>query len=378
VDDPAFDRLAKVVATRQNRRSLVKGLLGLGGAAAIGGTDSDDPASAQISGPLPDITPIAICPPFRRCGADCCGLSETCCNGVCCTRGEQCCDPPGLAAPICLPEDACCTDADCTDFDDPANCKAGACNQKTHKCRAVDTCRADGLACCPGRTEGTCYDPAVECCPTCESGSCQTCVDGRCTGCEEPESCCVIGDFEGCLDLTVENSCCTSADCDFDDPAICQVSVCRDFKCEPASYCDVDDQCCAGLCIPGDAACPCSDLHPCPDGQLCCADGSCQESCDVACTSDSQCGPCETCLKGNCEPGCPEPQTCCVIGDFSICLDLTVRNSCCTADTCGLEDPDRCIVSACTDFTCQPFEECVAGQQCCGNHTCIDSNDTCV
>jgi hypothetical protein len=129
--------------------------------------------------------------------------------------------------------------------------------------------------------------------------------------------------------------------------------------------------------MPADAICPCSDLNPCPAGQQCCFDGTCQESCDVACTSDSHCDPCETCLNGICESGCPDPQTCCVIGDFMTCLDLTAPNSCCTADTCGLEDPDHCIVSACIDFICQPFDECVNGQQCCGNHTCIDSTGAC-
>ncbi len=285
MDDRTFDTLAKTFASRQTRRSLLRNLLGIGGAATVAAVASRSSGSAQIAGPGPQITPIPICPPSRMCGTDCCGLSETCCNGVCCSGAEQCCDPPGTASPICLPDDACCSRSDCKHLDDLVNCTVGVCNQQTHACEAVDGCGVKGLAYCPGKPRGACYDPKSECCPECETGSCLTCSGGQCTGCEQPESCCVNGDVEICLDLTLEGSCCTSADCGFDDPSICQVSVCRDWVCEPASEC-LDGETC---CVIGDAR-ACLDMA---DPSVCCTAADCgledADNCLVSLCADFTC-----------------------------------------------------------------------------------------
>jgi hypothetical protein len=67
-----------------------------------------------------------------------------------------------------------------------------------------------------------------------------------------------------------------------------------------------------------------------------------------------------------------------VIGDLTFCVDLTVEGSCCTSASCGLEDPDLCLVSACIDFQCQQVSECLPEvEQCCGNDLCVGASQDC-
>ncbi len=227
--------------------------------------------------------------------------------------------------------------------------------------------------------------------------------------------CCTPGEF--CCDppgatppvcLPV-GSCCRNVDCaSLDDHPNCTRGICNqvNHQCEAKDRCD--DQgllCCprpnVGICYDPAKNC-CSDAEcdaaacehcrkgictGCPDDQICCGDGTCCHSdhccngvCGEAwcCTGDAECGQCEVCSDGGCTSTCLEPESCCVLGDLTFCVDLTVQGACCQADTCGLEDADRCLVSLCRDFFCEPASECLPDvEKCCGDHRCVSVDETC-
>ena len=122
MDGQRFDRLTKALASGTSRRSVLKGLFGLSGAAVVSPLISDD-AGARTSGsrPRPPIlqeptstttqTPVPTTPPPDPCA----GFTTTCsmdgcCNGAC-TDGGRCC-ATGLT--ICG-EDCCANEPLCCD-----------------------------------------------------------------------------------------------------------------------------------------------------------------------------------------------------------------------------------------------------------------------
>src|SRR5688572_16146533 len=112
MDDRRFDSLVKALATGTSRRSVFKGLLGLGSVAVVGALRDDGADAARRPTPTP--TPIrcpgrqvpvggvCTCPADapQKCGPDCCnpagigpGHSE-CCDNACCfgiCYGEELC-----------------------------------------------------------------------------------------------------------------------------------------------------------------------------------------------------------------------------------------------------------------------------------------------
>src|SRR5215218_1827607 len=108
MDDKRFDGLTRLIALGSSRRSVLKGLLGLGGAALAGSAALDGDGEAARR-PTPTPTPVkcpgnqiplggaCICPASapNECGPDCCtglttdpyprppGHSE-CCDNACC------------------------------------------------------------------------------------------------------------------------------------------------------------------------------------------------------------------------------------------------------------------------------------------------------
>ena len=177
MDDRRFDAFVRGLATGRNRRSLLKGLLGLGGLTATGAVLLGDADAARRGASSPDVpapdpaqtppvppveTPVpatetpacagvicndgcctgactatgACCPAGSTvCGPDCCPNDRsTCCDGACCFGtcygeelccpdaamcGETCCAPaerccaPDSPQPACIPGDGCCSDDDC-------------------------------------------------------------------------------------------------------------------------------------------------------------------------------------------------------------------------------------------------------------------------
>jgi len=174
-----FDMFARGLATGQNRRSLLKGILGLTGLATVATVAFDDVDAARRGSPTPTPVPAldppeptptrtptcpgvlcndgccdglctsagACCPTGATvCGAECCPNGQSvCCDGACCTGicygeelccpesswcGGQCCSAserccaPVSGQPICVPAAGCCADDEC----DQGPCIAGVCD----------------------------------------------------------------------------------------------------------------------------------------------------------------------------------------------------------------------------------------------------------
>lgn len=190
MDDRRIDLFVKGLAAGHNRRSLLKGLLGLGGLTATGAVLFGDADAARrgYSGPptvAPQPTPLPTQAPIdapestqtQLPTASCDGVScnDLCCNGACTASGDCC--PVGNT--VCGAE--CCPN-------DRATCCDGAC------CFGV--CYGEEL-CCPvaAMCGQTCCGPAEHCCglnseqPMCipGDGCCSdddcaqgACIDHRC------------------------------------------------------------------------------------------------------------------------------------------------------------------------------------------------------
>src|SRR5687768_9474074 len=114
MDDRRFDALTRALGKGGSRRTLLKGLLGLGGVTAAGAVLREtDAARRGYSGPqtpgpqptlppqptapppLPTATTVPKCPGIQvPCGADCCcPAGNTKCGSDCCPDGQaECCD----------------------------------------------------------------------------------------------------------------------------------------------------------------------------------------------------------------------------------------------------------------------------------------------
>lgn len=91
MDATKFDSLAKSLAEKQNRRQVLKGLVGISGAAVAGLVvkNGADAARRGFAGPLkPTPAPPAPCVP--DCGEDVCEVSDGC-GGTCLCQGSDTC-----------------------------------------------------------------------------------------------------------------------------------------------------------------------------------------------------------------------------------------------------------------------------------------------
>lgn len=82
MDDRRFDAIVKSLAEGKSRRTVLKGILGLGGAALAGGAllEGDTDAARRPTNPTP--TPVK-CP----------GQQVVCGNTCCCPTGQSKCGP---------------------------------------------------------------------------------------------------------------------------------------------------------------------------------------------------------------------------------------------------------------------------------------------
>src|SRR5689334_6521114 len=119
MDDRRFDHPVRSLANGGSRRTLIKGLLGLGGIAAVGSVALDDEVRAarrSTPTPKPPTCPgsqvwdgsACVCPSGTQCGPDCCPAGAQCCNSACCygtCYGEELCCPTGqlVCNGTCLP-----------------------------------------------------------------------------------------------------------------------------------------------------------------------------------------------------------------------------------------------------------------------------------
>ncbi len=142
MDDRRFDALTKRLAARVSRRGAIKGLLGLGSAAAVVSVLGETAPTEAQRRPTPTTRPQecpgnqvpcgnACCCPSgsTACGSDCCPNGQAaCCDGACCYGtcfDEGICCAPGQRAcnGACIPTRMCCADSECVE----GRCVNGSC-----------------------------------------------------------------------------------------------------------------------------------------------------------------------------------------------------------------------------------------------------------
>ena len=338
MDDRRFDALAKSLARGTNRRTLLKGLLGLGGAVAAGGSLLENDAQAARR-PIPTPRP-PTCPGQQvPCGSGCCcPLGQERCGPDCCTEDNvpapetghsECCDN-ACCFGTCYGEEFCC----------PTNNRSGGefPVPPTHKiCNT-----ANGTECCEFDQECCGVDG---CCDTVctEDGHCCAPADVCSGGGESPDLCCVN-------DLTTSSVCCgggTNDNACFEAVAgVC----CTDSDCiHPCDVCNLETHLCVSSCDNDTQVC-CSY----PDGTDQCVTGECciggEPGCEdsICCLREGR----NICTFGvTCGCGCENEADCCFINDVFVgCVDLTQEGACCTDADCG----DPCLSCNLETRTCGP------------------------
>jgi len=327
MDNRSFDTFVKAVASGVNRRTLLKGLLGLGGT-AVGASQFGEAHAARRPTPTPKpakcpgvqvpVNGVCTCPGSApdKCGPDCCnpagiGASHSeCCDNACCygvCYGEElCCPYPRVHCPadhvsrdLCCDEGSlCCGEGTATPFCVPD--LPGAC------CADSD-CPQVGTAC------GACVDNL---CTVLPCGACQACSNGECVGCELAGYGCCNSD-DACVECCLSEQCGPYFDCDL-------------YICEP---CEVEGRV------------PCGE-PPCIEGP-----GSRANCCCEACNSNADCPSCHACFDGACRR-CDEMGLECYSG---------VCGECGSSEDCG-------PYFDCDLYTCLTCEE--AGMASCGSAPC--------
>jgi hypothetical protein len=315
MDDRRFDALVRSLASGQNRRTVLKGLLGLGGLAAGAGLQATE--AARRPAPTPTIPKCpgrqtwngsaCVCPSGSdKCGPECCDTGvSVCCDNACC-HGE------------CYGEELCCP-------------------------TGRDVC--NGTCCAAGEA---CFQDACHSCTACGSAGC--CIDGV-------TQCCQSGEFSACI--PTDATCCTVDDeCEAVDT--CTPADCLDtHQCNAVSRCPADQHCCSGHCVHESLPC-CNTEADCGtpstfcDGivlhRLVCFNGFCQDL-TTDCRGPNPCTSyyCDTATAscaGNPIPGCCQADT-----------------QCAPVDACT---PGLCL----SNHTCNAISSCGAGEHCCDGGTC--------
>ncbi len=305
MDDRRFDALVRMVGQGASRRTILKGLLGIGGAAAVSETThartlSTRPRLTTAPPPPPPptttTTPVpcpgqeqcpnsTVCCPVGTCarsgnqaicctgtdevtvcGLDCCDSPYQCCDGECCAAGHTCltrvfAEGPQVEEEVCCPAQlACdnqCCDGTCFDvfggpvvIDDP---DILVFNGRPLLVAMTDCCPASGTLCQVGSAEFQCCQGATaKCCPV----NVDTETRGACRS---------------------ETACCEAADCAADNPGTdaacwtCDNGACvpidNDVSCGSAGEICCDQVCCAAgqICVeaPNGEAGAAQEAHIC-------------------------------------------------------------------------------------------------------------------
>lgn len=399
MDDRRFDSLVKAVALGTSRRRVLKGILGLGGAALVGSAAIEPDAQAARR-PTPTPKPIkcpgqqtwdgsaCVCtvPPAPGptvCGPECCNPAAVgpahseCCDNACCygtCYGEELCcptnTPAGGGTPIasvcsngecCLLPDVCIngvcgTPFRCQNNDDCGDCET--CNTNTGQCsylctNALPQCCVNGFGeyCIPAGE--TCCSSADDCTESCSY--CNDVVRYCVQRCEGSDACCegLVADECCAVDRCVPGQgCCTEG-----------YIACGGRCCNASVYaCEAGDC----VCLPGTEACGQLPGGCCPDGQCndnrdCCAAGT--TACGVSCCDNAT----QTCNQGICE---------CAAG-LILCEGVCVDAQCCGSDDSMCEDLGYdldCV--ACSNGMCDTasldFQICGGAQRgYCSNGVCL-------
>lgn len=393
MDNRRFDALTKAMAKSANRRGLLKGLFGLGGAAVAG--DVFGPGDSEAARrPTPTPAPPK-CPGNQTWNGSKCvcpaGLSQcipnggpACCNDVTIAPGapgySTCCDN-ACCQGTCYGEERCCA----------TNARPGGLDPTNRICHTTlgDVCCPYRDVCClvDGCCETVCTSGASgvdSCCPVedfCPGGS--ESADRCCTG---ATICCDGGtDHNACVDLSQPAQCCIDSDCDTPPSGSthCVVGTCVDHICR---YTDCNAA--TEVCCPDNAG-----VYACRVGDECCLTSeTCADTCEACvgfvCVDDPNTFPCG--------PENDPDKFCCPETNFNLCCGAT-QYECCGLDTatgvtrqCDADgkcceaatpyfcaDSNACCAQPCThtggkDICCQASEFGCNGQCCPDADTCCD------
>lgn len=321
MDDRRFDALTRALGQGGSRRTLLKGLLGLGGVATAGAVLRDTEAARRgqsgppTAGPQPTLAPQPTAPaplPSATTVPRCPGNQTPCGADCCCPAGNTKCGPD------------CCPDGQ-------AECCDGAC--------CFGTCFGEELCCPPGSRacDGVCYPGG--CCTVADCGLlCQVCgADHVCHSCEE------VGQ-------------------------ICQNGTCVPTITPTPTITSTPDPC-AGVVCTTPPIC-----HTAPGR---CDNGQCSYP---QAGAGANCGACHVCNgAGNCNPvqnntdpygGCPVGSTCC----GAVCTPLDTDANCgFCGNRCNVAEGQGCVAGSCVDVCVPSGGPCPAALPCCG--TCV--SETC-
>jgi hypothetical protein len=163
MDGKRFDHMAKALASGSSRRSVLKGLLGFGGATAAATLLPNESDARRSSGTAP--TPPPVCPSQVACpdGSRCC--DQDMCNGFqngCCWEGTVPCDTN--VSGCCAVCDGYACGLDCCAFE--AQCCDGECCVAGSVCIGEERCcpleLMCGGVCCNGPGQRCCSGICIE------------------------------------------------------------------------------------------------------------------------------------------------------------------------------------------------------------------------
>lgn len=423
MDDRDFDSLAKSLATARTRRQLLKGLLGIGGIAAIGSVAHNQNQTDAARRPNNTPTPVAkcpgkqtwdgakcICPGAARnmCGPDCCIGKSTdsyprasthseCCDNACCfgtCSGEAFCCPTNnrsVSGQTLPPLASVCANGECCLL--PKVCSNGVCVGSTPTNPAPGTTTSTPTN-TPTRmsTNTPTNTPTNTAVPSTNTPTntpvpptstptnsptntpVDSCIPATCTqlGCgDHPDGC----------GTTLHCGCCINAECGADTECTTNhcshQGFCTQQTASPVNclYGDWSDwSACSATCGTGTVTRSRVVLVQGSCGGVTCDDSTLVEQ--APCTMQPcDCGPIPTCQPGSCGPLF---DTCGHQAGF--CIDRSVT---CAPGACGpLRDACGTQISMCTDgCACEPIpieDACdghcgtMVSNGCTGNWTCPD------
>jgi hypothetical protein len=232
-----------------------------------------------------------------------------------------------------------------------------------------------GCSCNAQAYPNTCWD-ALE---TCGDGVDNNgdgkidCFDALCMGTEECKGCDPNCEGKQCGDDGCGNSCgdCSTGETCDEGTGQCEQDLCLNVACGSCETCNPETGQCesSGTCCSSDA--DCGDCESCQSGGTCvskcteaqmCENGECkdcQPQCDNRQCGDDGCG-------GECTPGCTGTQTCDETGQ---CVDNTDCNPGDT-DSCLNLGKGDCGYANCEGDGTWNFAECKSGSDC--NKKCSD------
>lgn len=249
---------------------------------------------------------------------------------------------------------------------------------------------------------GNCPEEEVDIC-LCETGAdcgqCEQCIDGVCVS--------KCKDGEKCLDNTcvecVNNTECPPGFICINGTCVCLGKINDRGECVEClgdNDCSVCATCSGGKCVEKE----CQNNLICIGGDCSCPKGTKYDletnSCiPTGCDNDSQCGECEICVAGNCQPVvCPEGYKC--VGGECVywpCTNVTCSNGADCGEDCGCLNGEcvPCYILECSGECaealgckcnvdtqkCEPVDNCYDycdGETPCLNQNCTCYNNTCV